>query len=76
MGVFPHTTLTPCVFRLPLPSFFISSQSKLEGKQAMGPSLQDAADILKKAFALHKTAGGHGQTTLTTLSVIHQVVMS
>jgi hypothetical protein len=42
----------------------------------MGPSLQDAADILKKAFALHKTAGGHGQTTLTTLSVIHQVVMS
>lgn len=42
----------------------------------MGPSLQDAADTLKKAFALRKTASGYGQTTLTTLSVIHQVAMA
>jgi len=42
----------------------------------MGPGLQDAADVLKKAFTLHKTVGGYGQTTLTTLSVIHQAIMS
>ena len=42
----------------------------------MSPSLHNAADMFKKTFALHKTAGAYGQTTLTTLSVIHQAVMS
>jgi hypothetical protein len=61
--------------RVPSTTFLLPLQN-LEGRQAMGPSLQDAADILKKAFALRKTAGGYGQTTLTTLSVIHQVAMA